>query len=134
VLVGGASDAASGKARSTGSGSSAEVSPDAIPLPTMPEAPAEDAAAPRTPPTLDTVADATRALEQGFYAQVTERLPALQGSEAARALLRARQQLVTGRYDDAVASAREAARDASLRDEAVMVEAEAHFARGRLES
>lgn len=116
-----------------GSGASAELSPDAIPLPTMPDAPAEDAAAPRTPPTLNTVDDATRALAQGFYPQVTERLPALQGSEAARALLRARLQLVTGRYDDAVTSAREAARDASLRDEAVMVEAEAHFARGRLD-
>lgn len=116
-----------------GSGTSAEVRPDAIPLPTMPDAPAEAEQAERTPPTLTTVEDGTRALAQGFYPQVTERLPALQGSDAARALLRARLQLVTGRYDDAAASAREAARDASLREEAVVLEAEAHFARGRLD-
>ena len=114
-------------------GTSAEVSPDAIPLPTMPDAPADEAEAPRTPPTLTTVDDGTRALSQGFYTQVADRLDALQGSEAARALLRARLLLVTGRYDDAVTRAREAARDASLRNEAVMLEAEAHFARGRLE-
>ncbi|MCB9657388.1 MAG: tetratricopeptide repeat protein [Sandaracinaceae bacterium] len=138
ALVGACGGGCGGAAPTTETGGEgpregAEVRADAIPLPSMPDAPAEDASAARTPPTLNTVEEANQALTEGFYGAVAERLDALSGPPAARALLAARLALATGRYDDAVSQAREAARDTGLREQAVMLEAEAHFARGRLD-
>lgn len=130
---GGASTTSTTGTAGAQAGGSGVVRPDAIPLPSMPDAPDSDATVARTAPALATVDDATQALAQGFYGAVADRLGSLQGSPAARALLSARLAFETGRYDDAVTSAREAGRDAALREQAAMLEAEAHFARGRLE-
>ena len=99
---------------------------DAIPLPELPSATAEQV---RRAPSITSVATATQALDQGYYEEVAAALPGL-GDAPEVALLRGRYLFETGDYAAAAAASRAAASNAQHRAAALTLQAEALNASG----
>jgi len=105
--------------------SSGTASADAVPMPSIPDAPPQVAPDERTAPPITDLASARTALAQGFYEEVQAALPRL-GDTPEAELFQARLLLATGRYRDAAAKAQQAARGSTrvaaftLKGEALM--------------
>ncbi|MFW6051491.1 MAG: tetratricopeptide repeat protein [Myxococcota bacterium] len=86
---------------------------------------------PRSAPTIETLDEAERALEEGFYDAVRQYLEKRSPDRGAPgSLLHARLDLVTGDYEGAARRARRAARSRSLRVEALTLRGEAYMRLG----
>ena len=105
-------------------------SAEGVPLPELPSS-APVSSVERTAPTITSLEDAAKALDEGYYEAVEAALPRLSGGAPVK-LLNARLQWVTGRYADAERLATEAARDAATRPQALAVAAEIQMAQGKL--
>jgi cellulose synthase operon protein C len=100
----------------------------------MEELPAREADEPdrRPRPQVRSVEDAQRAIAAGFYEEAGSYLEGLGSPAPAARLALARLALITGRYSEAEAHARAAAKDAGLRAVALTLAGESLAARGQL--
>lgn len=131
---GSADEASSSAAQQSKPKRSAGPSGAWAPLPELPETEQEQAPE-REPPSIESVADARKALARGFYEATEKALEELTGGdEAGRArLVLGRLKLQTGRYAEAVSAAKKAAQQQELRTRAGTLEGEALRAQGKLD-